>query len=319
LTFIAGTPTTDLPLTVKGDIPLPGDASRLDYASGDFGRARLYIAHLGAGTVIVVDTKNAVALTEIPDVAAVHGVLVVPSLRLVYASATGTNEVVAIDEITNKIIARMPGGVYPDGMAYDPDTKQLFVSDEDGGTETVLDVVNNHRVATIQLGGGVGNTQYDLISKSVFVDVQTRNELVELDPRSLTVTARYHLADCVNDHGLLIDAPHRRAYIACDGNARLLTFDLRTKAVIGDQSVGSEPDVLGLDARARTLYVASESGIVSVFDVSISPIKKLGEGLLAPHAHVVTVDQNTHTLYFPLQDIGGRPVLRIAAPTDGAR
>jgi YVTN family beta-propeller protein len=304
---------------VIGDIPLPGDASRLDYASGDFARARLYIAHLGAGTVIVVDTKNAVAVAQIPDVAAVHGVLAVPSLGRVYASATGTNEVVAIDEVTNKIIARMPGGMYPDGMAYDPDTKELFVSDEDGGTETVLDVVNNHRVATIPLGGAVGNTQYDPISKHVFVDVQTRNELVELDPRSVTVTARYHLADCVNDHGLLIDAAERRAYIACDGNARLLTFDLRTRAVIDSHSVGSEPDVLALDARARRLYVAAESGIVSVFDVASSPIHKLGEALLAPHAHVVTVDQETHAAYFPLQDIRGRPVLRIATPTDGAR
>lgn len=68
-----------------------------------------------------------------------------------YASATGTNEVVAIDEATYKITARMPGGVYPDGMAYAPDVNKLYVSDEHGGTDTVIDVRANTPVATIRL------------------------------------------------------------------------------------------------------------------------------------------------------------------------
>lgn len=308
----AGAP--GLPLRVVGDVALPGGPSRLDYASGDFGRGRLYIAHLGAGAVIVFDTASRRAIAQIPNVAAVHGVLVVPSLRRVYASATGTNEVVAIDEASNAIVARMPAGVYPDGMAYDADTKELYVSDEHGETETVIDAVRNVRVATIALGGEVGNTQYDSVSKHVFVDVQTRNELVELDPGLHAVIARYHLDGCKNSHGLLIDAPQRRAYIACDQNARLLTFNLRAKIVLDAQSVGDVPDVLALDERSRRLYVAAESGVVAVFDVSKRPVRKLGEALFAPHAHVVAVDESTQTVYFPLQEVGGKPVLRIAVP-----
>jgi hypothetical protein len=37
-----------------------------------------------------------------------------------------------------------------------------------------------------------------------------------------------------------------------------------------------------------------------------------------PHAHSVAVDPRTHLLYFPLQDIGGRPVLRIMEGTPPA-
>jgi hypothetical protein len=38
------------------------------------------------------------------------------------------------------------------------------------------------------------------------------------------------------------------------------------------------------------------------------------EGVLAlPHAHTVSVDTATHLVYLPLQDVGGRPVLRILA------
>jgi DNA-binding beta-propeller fold protein YncE len=62
--------------------------------------------------------------------------LVVPQLSRVYASATGTNEVVAINEATLRITARTPGGVSPGGMPYAPDTGTLYASNETRGTET---------------------------------------------------------------------------------------------------------------------------------------------------------------------------------------
>jgi DNA-binding beta-propeller fold protein YncE len=117
--------TADLPLTHVADIPLPGRATRLDYESYDPDRHLLFIAHLGDSEVIVFDTQHSRVVARIGNIAAVHGVLVVREQSRVYASATGTNEVVAIDETTLRITARMPGGVYPDGMPYAPDTRKL--------------------------------------------------------------------------------------------------------------------------------------------------------------------------------------------------
>ena len=302
------------PLSVLHDIPLPGSASRFDYASLDETRSRLYIAHLGAGTVVVFDTRGLRVVAEIPAVAAVHGVLVIPSLRRVYATATGTNEVVAIDEATNRIIARMPGGEYPDGMAFDPITGALFVSDEAGGTDAVIDVRTNRVAQRIALGGEAGNTQFDPFSRRIFVAVQTRNELDEIDPATNHIVARYDLPGCRHDHGLLIDALRRLAFIACDGNATLLIFDLRGKRVIGSQPVGPDPDVLALDGGLHRLYVAAESGIVTVFAEGADSLRKLGE-IRAGHAHVVAVGSTDHRVYLPLQNVGGHPVLRVAVPT----
>ena len=115
----------ELPLQHVADIPLPGRPTRLDYESYDPDRHLLFIAHLGDSEVIVFDTQNSRVVARIGNIAAVHGVLVVPAQSRVYASATGTNEVVAIDEATLKITARMDGGIYPDGMAFAPDTRKL--------------------------------------------------------------------------------------------------------------------------------------------------------------------------------------------------
>lgn len=308
------TPDRLLPLTTLADAPLSGHTTRWDYASLDPGRHHLFLAHLGDGVVTVVDTRTERVVADIPEVSHVHGVLAIPDLDRVYASATGTDEVVAIDATTLKIVARAPAGDYPDGMAYAPQAHKLYVSDEHGRTDTVIDVRSNRRVATIPLGGEVGNTQYDPVSRHIFANVQTRAQLVEIDPGSDKVVARIDLPGAKGNHGLYIDAPARLAFIACEGNDKLLVLDLRTRRVLASFAVGGDPDVVAFDPSLGWLYVASESGEVSLFAVKGREVRELGRAALGPNAHVVAVDPVTHRAYFPLKDVRGHPVLRITQP-----
>jgi YVTN family beta-propeller protein len=304
----------NLPLTHVADIALPGRASRFDYESYDPDRHLLFIAHLGDSEVVVFDTQQGRVVGRITGIAGVHGVLVVPRLSRVYASATGTNEIVAIDEGSLKIVARMPGGAYPDGMAYAPDVHKLYVSNETGKTETVIDVSTNQRISTIPLGGEVGNTQYDPVSRHIFVNVQTRRQLIEIDSATDAIVTRIDLPGAQGNHGLLIIPASRLALIACEGNDRLLVLDMRTMKLAGSFDVGGDPDVLAFDPGPRTVYVAGEAGIVSMFGVAGSNVSKIGDGRVGPNAHVVNIDPATHRSYFPLKNVDEHPVLRIMAP-----
>lgn len=314
----AAGPATGLPLKRESDVRLGGGTTRLDYESLDVTRHLLFIAHLGDSAVIAFDTQTERVIARIDGVSKVHGVIAIPEFGRVYASATGTNEVVAIDESTLKVTTRIPGGVYPDGMAYASDVHKLYVSDEHGDTETVIDVQTNTRVATIPLGGEVGNTQYDPVSKHIFANVQTRKQLIEIDPTTDTVIARIDLPGVEGNHGLLIEAEQHWAFIACEGNAKLLVLDLESRKVIESFSVGADPDVLAYDPVRHELYVAAESGIVSMFRVASGRISRVGEGLLGPNAHVVAVDPQTHKTYFPLMNLDGKTVLRIMGPLSPA-
>jgi YVTN family beta-propeller protein len=304
----------ELPLQAVADVALGGGTTRLDYASVDPDRHLLFIAHLGDSAVIVFDMQAQRVVSRIADVRSAHGVLAIPQLGKVYASATGSNEVVAIDAATLKITARIPGGIYPDGMAYAPEVYKLYVSDEQGDTDTVIDVNSDARVATIPLGGEVGNTQYDPESKHIFVNVQTRAQLVEIDPATDKIVDRIDLPGAKGNHGLLIEPNRRRAFIACEDNAKLLVVDLHTKKVIATFDVGNDPDVLALDPKLHHVYVAGEAGIVSVFRSERVDVEKLGEAKLGPNAHVVAVDPATQRVYFPLMNLDGRTVLRIMRP-----
>ncbi|AJX40454.1 YncE family protein [Burkholderia pseudomallei] len=303
-----------LALKRVADIPLPGGATRFDYESIDPNRRLLYIAHLGDAEIVVFDLRASQVTARIGDVSSVHGVLAVTELSRVYASATGTDEVVAIDARTRKIVARIPGGRYPDGMAYAPEAFKLYVSDEYGETETVIDTRTNRRIATIALGGEAGNTQYDPSSRHVFVNDQTHARLVEIDPALDRIVNRFDLPGAKGNHGLLIDSRDRLAFIACEGNDKLLILDMRSMRIAQSFDIGGSPDVLAFDPSLATLYVAGEAGVISRFRVEASGVRKIDEGRLAAHAHVVAVDPSTHRSYFPLKNIGGRPVLRVMRP-----
>jgi DNA-binding beta-propeller fold protein YncE len=301
-----------LPLRTVADVPLTGGTSRLDYESFDAPRGILYIAHLGADSVIAVDARSRRVVATIAGVPSVRGVLAVSQLDRVYAAAQGTGEVAVIDENAMRVIARIPAGDV-DGLAYDPRTKYVFVSDESGGKDTVVDTRSNRVIARVELGGEAGNTVYDRGSGHIFVAVQTRNDIAEIDPVTQQIVRRYRVPGCLRGHGLIVDAASRMAFVACQINAQLVRVDLRTGRAVS-AGIGLAPDVLALDDALHRLYVASESGIVSVFDVGAT-FTKLGQAFFAPDAHVVAVDQHTHEVFFPLRDVTGRPVLRIATPT----
>lgn len=82
---------------VVADVPLGGSTGRLDYQSLDEANNRLYIARLGEGAVAVVDTRTDGVIADVAGVPGAHGVLAVPELGRVYASATDRNEVAVID------------------------------------------------------------------------------------------------------------------------------------------------------------------------------------------------------------------------------
>lgn len=143
--------------------------------------------------------------------------------------------------------------------------------------------------------------------------VQTRNQLVAIDPATERVVARYDVPGSEGPHGFTLDEPGRLAFITGEGNARLQVLDLRTMLVIGTHSVGGRPDVLAWDPGWRRLYVASEAGVLSAFEVVGSALRPLGE-YRAPSSHSVSVDPRTHLVYLPLENVGGRPVLRVLIP-----
>lgn len=304
----------NLGLNFLTGIPLPGGTARFDYQTIDVVQRRLYISHMGDNSVTVFNLDSQKVIANISGISKPTGILAVPQLHRVYVSASAANKVYIINSITLKKIAEVSTLSFPDGIAFDPVSKRIFVSNEFGKAVTVIDAVNNRLVKNIFMNGEVGNTHYDSASNLIFTAVQSLNEIAAINPGSLKIISRYPLQNCKGPHGFYIDRKTNYAFITGEDDASYVVFDLSSHREIAEGKVGSDPDVLAFDSKLHRLYAASESGIVSVFDLTRNKIVKISETYLAPHAHTVSVDTKTHFVYFPLQNFDGKPVLQILKP-----
>jgi DNA-binding beta-propeller fold protein YncE len=301
-------------LKTVAEIPVPGPAVRFDYQSLDTTTDRLYVAHMDAGTLLVVDVKNQRVVADLNGFPGVHGVWVVPELGRLYASVTGRQQVAVVDLRDMSVMARVGGIDYPDGIAYAPNVRRIYVSDEHGGQDVAIDVFADTLVRRIQLGGEAGNTVYDPVTACILVAVHDKDEIAVINPETNQIVAHLAVPGVERPHGVALDVARRVAFVAGEGNARLGVLDLKTQHVIATYKVGDDPDVLAFDPSWGRLIVGSESGTVSSFTevAARDGIHLVRDGDFSlPHAHTVAVDPRTHLIYFPLQDVDGAPALRV--------
>ncbi|TMK63919.1 MAG: hypothetical protein E6G60_07600 [Actinobacteria bacterium] len=303
------------PLTRVRDVSLPGRATRFDYQSIDERSRRLYLAHLGDSTVVAVDLDRLAAVASVPGVTDVHGIIAAPDLFRVFATATGANELVAIDPDSHRVVARERTGEFPDGVGYDPFHHVVAVSNKDAGSVTLFHAPALSVIATIKLARETGNVVYDELRHVMLAAARPPEQLVMIDPARDRVVHRLRLTGCRGAHGVAISPNRQEAFVACEDNARMVTVRLAAWKQIATSTVGAQPDVLAVDPALERLYVASESGVVTVFATTSGAPRKLGQLRVDPHAHSVAVDLRTHRVFFPLQDVNGHPVLRVMRPS----
>jgi DNA-binding beta-propeller fold protein YncE len=146
--------------------------------------------------------------------------------------------------------------------------------------------------------------------------VHGRAVLVDVEPAALKLAPPIALSGVTSCHGLLVASSLRMAFAACRGSApTLVVVDLRSRRQAASLPLPPDMDVLAFDPGLSRLYAAAETGTVAVFEVAADrSVAELGRGFVGPNAHSVAVDPVTHRVYFPLEDLDGRPVLRVMDP-----
>lgn len=330
----AAAPGFERMFMLVGDYPLGISTNRMDYESYDPTTGRLFIAKMGEGHLLVFDTKLNQLIKDVPGFPKITGVLAVPQMHRLYASvpgaglgpsisvalgmaglSSGTGALAVLDSDDLHEIARLPAGVFPDGITHDPVRNRVFVSDEFGGAVMAFDAATNKPLARIDTGGQVGNVRYDKITDRIYVPVQNKGKLAAIDPQALTVLESHPLPGGSHPHGLIIAPGAAIGYVACDGDDRLLVVDLAAGKVLSVAPLGHDPDVLAIDEGRKRLYVASESGMLSIFDITkpTAPVS-LGDVFIGANAHTIAVDPATHRLFFAMGESGGQAMVRVLLP-----
>jgi YVTN family beta-propeller protein len=294
-------------------IDLPGPpGKRFDYLTIDFNDNYLLASHLAAGLLYVIDLETNRLIKAIPDVPGTEGVEYVPELKKAYTSDWYENKVGVIDLRQMKVTAKIPVDEKPDGSTYAAPFHKLYVSNERGKTESVIDVTTDKRVKTLRFHSETGTPQYDAVSRKVLVNLQDQDTIAEIDPATDTVSARYPVADCKANHGMVLDADHRRAFLVCEQSDRMAVFDLERKKTVATIAIPAGGDVIKFDPGLRRVYVACSNGAIAVIQQDDPDhYRKLEDFPVEKRVHSIAVDPRTHRVYAPEEQENGKPVAKM--------
>ena len=294
-------------------IELPGPpGQRFDYLLVDRDDGWLFSAHLAASQTYVIDLKSNAVLRTIADTPGVEGLAYVPEERKLYTSNALDNTVGVIDLKTMKVVRKIPTEAKPDGIAYAAPFHKIYVSDERANAVAVIDTQTDAPVTTLRFDSETGVPGYDPSSKLVYVNLQDKNELAAIDPTTDKLVGRYPVEGCRGNHGMALDSANHRAFLACQGNNRLVVFDLLAHKALAGFALPAGSDVVDFDPGLGRVYVGCAIGSIAVFQADDpTHYRVFPEVRVERNVHSLAVDIDTHRLYVPEQEEGGVGVARM--------
>ena len=307
-----------LPLRLVADVDLPGNAVRFDYQDFDPAKQHLVIAHMNDDAVVIVNLDGSVAKV-IPHVPTARGVVVADEVGRIFVTSS-PNQLVIIDNDTLSELSRVQTGRSPDGVGWDPAHRVVGVSDQGDGAISLIGDSGSGARKQLVLGSETGNVVFDPGRAIFWITVVTESppdQLIGVDPVAARMTDQIALPGCQGAHGLRIHPDGKSAFVACEDNDQLLRVGLDGEHSVALGSTGGGPDVMSIDPKLGWIYVAAESGDLTIFDLTRPGVNLLGREHPGDNAHSVAVDPATHRAYFPLlKGPKGTPVLRILQPSN---
>ena len=231
-----------------------------DYLYYDKDANRLFITR---GThVMVVDTNTLKVTDDIPDLSGIHGVTLAPELGRGFISNGGDNTVTVFDLKTLKKLDSVKVGERPDAIMYDPFTKHVFTFNARSKDSTVLDVASGKVVGTVPLGGKPEYPATDGKGK-VFVNIEDKSQIAEIDAVKLTVLNTWPLGPCQEPSALAFDKVHHRLFAGCD-NKMMAVVDSDSGKVVTTVPIGEGVDAGRFNPNSQEVFMSCGEGVLTV-------------------------------------------------------
>lgn len=276
-----------------------------DYLAVDSVARRLYVTR---GThVMVFDADTLAPAGEIPNTNGVHGVALDPELNRGFASNGKSSTVTIFDLKTLKTIDEVKvTGENPDAILYDPASKKVFAFNGRSANATLVDAATGKVTATLALGGTPEFATTDL-EGHVFVNIEDKGEVVEIDSRKPAVLAHWPLAPCEDPSGMAIDRAHKRLFAGC-GNKMMAIVDAVSGKVVTTVPIGEGVDANAFDPGTQLAFSSNGDGTLTVAkEDSPDKLTVLENVATAPRARTMALDEKTHRVYLVTAEFGPPP------------
>ena len=171
---------------------------------------------------------------------------------------------------------------------------------------TAIDAASGKVAGTVALDGkpefpvsdGKGN---------VYVNIEDKSEIAQLDPQTLKVKKTWSLSPCEEPSGLAIDLEARRLFSVCSNN-KMAVVNADSGQVIATVAIGNGPDAAGYDPARKLVFSSNGEGTLTVVRQD-SPDKYtvLENAATERSARTMSLDTKTHKIYLSAAQLGAAP------------
>jgi DNA-binding beta-propeller fold protein YncE len=304
LALSAGAVTAQTPsYRVTHTYTLGGDGG-WDYLTVDTAGNRLFIGR--QDRVMVVNLETGALLDTIPGLHRAHGVAFDYATGHGFATSGQDSTVTMFDLKTLRVLGRTVAAEDDDGILFDPVTGHIFTMNGDPGTASVLDGATGRLLGSVALGGkpefGVSGD-----NGMVYVNLEDKSEIAEVDARAMRVVRHWSLAPCEGPSGLAIDVAHLRLFSGCRSGVMAIS-DARAGKLITTVPIGRGVDACRFDAGTGLAFASNGDGTLTVIrEVSPDSFVVAQTVTTKRGARTMGLDPRTHRLYTVSADFGPEP------------
>ena len=253
----------------------------------------LYVSH--GVQVNVLDKKTGDSVAVIENTTGVHGIAFDVANAKGFTSNGRINTVTVFDMHTNKILAQIPAGQNPDAIFYEPYSKKIITCNGRGKNLSIIDPIQNKLIDSIDVGGKPETAVSDGTGK-VFVNIEDKNEIVEIDIKNLKVLNHWSIAPADGPTGLAMDLATKRLFAGCD--KLLVVLDANTGKIIDKLTIGDGCDGVAFDPATKNIYTANGEGNLTVIHEENANKFSVVENIETKKgARTIALDKATHTIY----------------------
>lgn len=275
-------------------ISIPGDGF-WDYLTTDPATGRVYVSH---GTEVdVVDGKKGEVVGKIAGLKLIHGIALAPEFNRGFISDGGANQLVVFDLKTLEKTGAVAAGTNPDGIIYDPATKRVFAFNGRSASATAVDAEKATLAGTVMLQGKPEFPAPDG-KGHVFVNIEDKSEVMDIDAKALAVVHTWPLAPCEEPSGMAMDTKTRRIFSGCD-NKMMSVMNADTGQVVTTVPIGEGVDATWFDPGTKYVFDScGRDGVLTVIHEDSPDKFTVVENVKTePGARTMALNPKTHVVY----------------------
>jgi len=275
-------------------VPVPMTGG-FDYVAVDAAHRRVYAAHTGANSLLIVNADTGAVIHQI-KVGPMHGVAYNAAGTKVYTGNGDDKSVSESDPATFAVLRTVSVAGPVDAIAYDESNGHIYADEDDGTQMFVIDAKTMKQIGTVKLPGH--KPEYlavDPVSHVVYQNIADLSEVARVDPATLAVASTIKTPELTNNHPLQYDAGLKTIVVG-GANGVLSVYDSTGKKLFQTE-MPAHIDQCDLDQGTHLLACAGGTGL-AVYQISADAAPKLvGKYSGTMHVHTVAFDQKTHDVW----------------------